>query len=320
MSEASTRRGPWSRLAPLAFVAGLVLLGLAILVAALAATGSDLPVGAEPEEFSVNGTAHLVYPVSVGARGDDRLTVHFRFPEDAGTGMVVRCGDHQRLRAGEAPLEPQVVTAGRSGSFSTTLSGSFLGGSTRDAYCPFLYVVLQWPAGEGDAARNRPLVTMVRESVLLEGPVGAFVGITGVLGAGLATTFGVAWGRRLNRAARVEAAGLEESAAETLLLTLERSGRWMERTRRYLFLGGVFGIFLWYPIILPWTFRYALDGTAVAPLPWVVSAAILGLLVALTLVWAREYLRLDRELHAWEVRIARLREREAALLSELERG
>ncbi len=78
------------------------------------------------------------------------------------------------------------------------------------------------------------------------------------------------------------------------------------------------GIFLWYPFLVPWTWRQAALASDDPVLPWAVAAATLVFLIALTILWAREFLRVDRELTGWRGRMGELRRREEGLMSALE--
>ena len=299
-------RGALSRLAPIAFVAGIVLLGLTVLAFSLAATGAQ-PQRIEYHEAGVvNGTAWMAYPVPLQGRADLRLDVAFEFPQ-TGAAYTASCRDLERVKAGGSPLAAGLRSEGKRGTFST-------GVPSLAPACPVLYVVLSWPAPDGDLDANRPEVDVVVSSLLAEGPVGAVVAGGGILGAVLAAVGGIGWGRRLQRAGAVEPADADESTAEALLRAAERGGHWLERTRRYLVAAGVLGVFLWYPVLLPWAWRMVLQGTRERWLPWALAGSACALLLALTTVWTLEYLRIERELASWRERVARLRRREAALL------
>ena len=298
--------GALARFAPIAFVAGVVLLGLTLLVFSLAASGAQPQRIEYHEEGVANGKAYLAYPVPLQGRADLRLDVAFRFPE-SGAAFTANCRDLERVKAGGTPVAADMRTEGARGRFSTNVPALA-------PDCPALYVVLTWAAPTGDLEANRPEVEVVVSSILVNGPVGALAVGAGILGAVLAAAGGIGWGRRLQRAAVVDPAPDEESTAEALLRAAERGGHWLARTRRYLVAAGVLGVFLWYPVLLPWAWRTALQGTRERWLPWALAASACALLLALTVVWSVEYVRIDRELTAWRERVARLRQREAALL------
>lgn len=298
--------GPLAWLAPIAFVAGIVLLGLTLLVFSLAASGAEPQRIEYHEEGVANGTAYLAYPVPLQGRADLRLDVSFRFP-GTGAAYTTGCRDLERFKAGGAPLLQDMRTEGARGRFSTNVPALA-------PDCPVLYVVLAWDASTGDPAANRPEVEVVVSSILVDGPVGSLAVGAGILGSLLAAVGGIGWGRRLRRPGAVEPAPDDESTAEALLRAAQRGGDWLERTRRYLVAAGVLGVFMWYPVLLPWAWRTALQGTRERWLPWAMAASAGALLLVLTAVWVVEYLRIDRELAAWRERVARLREREAALL------
>ncbi|HWH09408.1 MAG TPA: hypothetical protein VNX21_09420 [Candidatus Thermoplasmatota archaeon] len=307
------RRGPGAlaRLAPIAFVAGILLLGLGLLVFSLAAGWAQPRVIEYREEGVANGTAYVAYPVPFEGRSDLRLDVSFRFPE-TGVAFLADCRAFAAFKEGGQPASP-VRSAGASGSFSTSMPGGE-GPFAGEGGCPFAYVVLAWPAPGGEAGSARPEAEVVVSSILADEPVGALAVASTLLGALLASLGGVAWGRRLRRGPPPAAVPGDESTAEALLHAVERGGHWLERTRRYLVAAGVLGVFLWYPVLLPWAWRTALRGTRERWLPWTLAGGAVVLLLVLTVVWSLEYVRIERELAAWRERVARLRQREAALL------
>lgn len=306
MREERRASSALARLLPIAFAAGVALLGVTLLVFSLAASGAQPQRIEYHEEGVANGTAYLAYPIPLQGRADLRLDVAFRFPE-SGAAYTATCRDLERIKAGGAPLAYDMRTEGPRGRFSTSVPALAAG-------CPVQYVILSWPAPTGNLDANRPEVEVVVSSILVDGPVGALAVGAGILGALLATSSGIAWGRRLNRAVASGPAPGDESTAEALLHAVERGGRWLERTRRYLVAAGVLGVFLWYPVLLPWAWQTALRGTRERWVPWALAAGAVAVLLALTAAWSVEYLRIDRELNAWRERVARLRQREAALL------
>jgi hypothetical protein len=97
-------------------------------------------------------------------------------------------------------------------------------------------------------------------------------------------------------------------------------GEQLERARRHLLYAGVLGVVLWYPVLVPWAWNQA-SRTSDSPLfPWGVGVLTLAFLLVLTLLWARELHRLDRELLAWRSRMAELRKRESGLMETFEQG
>ena len=77
------------------------------------------------------------------------------------------------------------------------------------------------------------------------------------------------------------------------------------------------GVFLWYPILVPWAWQQAARASDVPIFPWAIAAMTLVFLLVLTVLWAREFARLDRELHGWRDRLKELRERETHLMDKL---
>jgi len=110
----------------------------------------------------------------------------------------------------------------------------------------------------------------------------------------------------------------EDSTVEALRASLDRMGEQLERTRKHLLLAGILGVFLWYPFLVPWAWQQAARSSDDPVVPWGVAAMTLAFLVVLTILWAREFLHLDRELNAWRGRIGELRDREEHLMDALE--
>jgi hypothetical protein len=135
-------------------------------------------------------------------------------------------------------------------------------------------------------------------------------------GALLALFGGLAWARVLGP--RAVSAPAQDSTVEALRGSLDRMGEQLERTRRHLLFAGVLGVFLWYPILVPWAWQQAARASDDPLVPWAVAAMTIAFLLALTLLWAREFLALDRELNAWRGRLRELRSREQAFMDTLE--
>lgn len=330
MKEPSAGSGILSLLAPLAFVAGLALVSFTLLMLSV---GAGMAGVQHVEEYHIttnNGTATLAYPVANDLRHDSRLEGEYRFPQAPGTAMVIGCGDYAAVMAGGAPSAPaEWLVGAREGRFSLRTPqlhfgpASFLPPNPGDPaplrfYCGNYFVAFQWTVdpAEADPLANRPDVDLVVRTLPLDGEATAPFTIFGTAGTLLALLGGVGWARRINARRRVPPADEDESAAETLLRVLERTGEWLERTRRSLLMAGVLGIFLWYPVLVPWAWAVGAKSSARPWMPWFLSGAVVVLLLLLSAFWAREYLRLDKELAAWRERMARLREREARLLSD----
>lgn len=313
-----------------AFFAGLALLGFVMVMLAVAASLAGTTPLVLHDVTVDNGTATLTYPVPAVSRGM-RLQGDYAFHGDPGTVVVGWCSDYRRILAGQAPYDPAFWrTSTTSGSFDLT-QDDILPRTwhyfppappappgdptrTRELYlCSGAFVLLQWPADQ-----PRPDVALQVREAPLDADAAAPLGLLSLLGGALLLAGGLAWGRARNRDAHLGAAAEDESTAETLLRAVERTGGWIERTRRTVLVSGILGVFLWYPVLLPWAWNVGSRASTSPAAPWIVAGGALLLLLALTALWAREYLRLDRELVAWSERVARLRAREAALLNELE--
>lgn len=313
------RRRLVERLAPISFVAGILLMGLALLASTFVATAPGYGPVEDHETTVVDDTALLAYPVPVSPQVAARIDVAFAYPEHPGDAMIVGCREYSALLQGQDPGPYRTSTSGTSGRLSSTVSpGPFADNDAPSGSCPFRYVVFQW-ALQGEApAANEPDVTVTTSPVVLPAVLLGVLGFAGLLGLALALIGGTAWSRRLARTRRPVSAGDDEATSETLLLLIGKTGDWLTRTRRYLIAAGILGIFLWYPVVLPWAWNMALRGSAASWYPWLATAGALAVLLTVTLVWARAYLRLDRELIAWRDRMERLRERENELLAHLD--
>lgn len=307
------------RLAPIAFVAGIVLFGLSILALTFTATAPGHGPVEEHETTVVGDEVVLAYPVPISPHVATRIDASFDYPRHAGDAMIVGCSGYSALLHGQEPREVGPSTSGTSGRLSSATSPEAFGDTDAPSLrCPFRYAIFQWDLRGEEPSANRPDVTVETAPVLLPGVVIGVVSGTAVIGLVLAIVGGTAWARRLQRVHGTETADDAESTSETLLLLIGKTGDWLTRTRRYLIAAGILGIFLWYPIVLPWAWSTALRGSSGSVYPWLLTVGALTFLLFLTVVWARAYLRLDRELVAWRDRMDRLRTREAQLLADLD--
>jgi hypothetical protein len=99
---------------------------------------------------------------------------------------------------------------------------------------------------------------------------------------------------------------------------VEPAGAWLERTRRYLIVSGVLGALVWYPVLVPWAWSLAREGSLLVWSPWIASAGIALFLVGMSALWIAHYRRLDREIREWRARLARLKVEERAIIDELD--
>lgn len=323
MADLSSTSG---RAAPGLLLAGLLLFGVGVLVLTVLVNGAAItPV--EPSDLYVqNGTATLSHRVSPGLSGEFRLEGEYAFPSAPGTVLVLTCDDYERLREGSSPLNPIVQRRDSvEGKFSVSSFdlGWYFGSSMHPppfrSICADAAIVFRWAATDAaNAAANRPTVDLAMRELPLEMPVANVMIVLCVVGALLVAVGGFLWSRRPAPAHAWGAAGDEdEGTAETLLRLTAETGRWLERTRRYLVLSGALGIFLWYPVLLPLAWQAGAKASGDALLPLLLCLGVLAFLGSLTILWLREFLRLDRELRRWRERLARLQERERRLLDEL---
>ncbi|HVM44768.1 MAG TPA: hypothetical protein VM582_02440 [Candidatus Thermoplasmatota archaeon] len=322
---------------------GLALLGTGLFLTSVLA--SDIVI-AQLEETgpptAVNGTAMHTYALTGSFRIPPASFVEgsWRFPFSPGDVHVLDCLGYDDLLRTGAPYEGAFGVAGRQdGSFRVRVDDVLRnpfephpppppGGSVESTplarmlsspHCPGLYVVFQWPAHATGWEANQPEAqAAITRGAVAHTPIGQALMVVTILGGVAALAGGLAW--RQERLSRRDGprAGVEESTAETLLLLTERSEDWLLRTRRYLVIAGVLGVFLWYPLLVPAAWRV---GERAFYAPWAPPAfagAALVLLLGLTAIWAREFRRIDRELAEWRVRLARLKRREEQLLAELE--
>lgn len=329
--------GPQRNVAAAAFFAGLVLFAVPMLVlGGMAATARTIPF--EPGEVAlVNGTAYQAYHLSDWNIGYGRVEGSYAFPSGAGSVLLVRCDQMGAIAEGRAP-DPAGVHALRSAS-----TGGDLGFRLDDVawrlygvnvhqpgvatppppnlqvfLCGPAVLALAWNATDlGQAQATSPEASFALRETPLDLGAAPFLLVLAALGVALVATGGVAW-TRARRAPVVESAEVEESTAETLLRATQATLSWLERMRRYLLLGGILGIFLWYPVLLAWAFQTGRRGSEHGGMALVLAAAVLAFLGALTALWTREYLNLHRELRGWRERLERLRRREQDLLDSLD--
>lgn len=328
MTEAPRRRrlAALRRLVPpLALFAGLFFFGLSLLLLGTQATEeASRPLDASSLTVA-NGTALLVYPVE-SYFSSRAINVTYLYPQAPGDAYFVGCEDIGRMREGGAPTQPLLA-------FQRLKEGTFLISdqtvTSRDPiftvdeergtyeYVCDPAVVFQWAAAGDDPGANRPSVSVIYQSARLDG--GQFAALSILMGASALAALlgGLAWVR--GRTPTVWPSW-GDSTVEALRGSLERMGEQLERTRKLLLLAGVLGVFLWYPFLVPWAWLQAARASDDAVVPWVAATMTLLFLVVLTVLWAREFLRLDRELNAWRGRLGELRDREAHLLDTLEQG
>lgn len=308
-------------LPPIALFAGLFFFGVSLLVLGTGALENDATEYDATSLTVTNGTALLLYSTEYYGYQRAHINVTYAFPQAPGDAFFVGCNDAVRMRGGGEPQAPILAFENlRAGRFVVSDQTAAYDESlyVRDARACAAFVAFRWAAPGDDPAPNRPEVSAVYAAPRLDSEnLGFLLGLM-VISATLALLGGLAWARA--RTAREPAAPTDDSTVEALRRSLDRMGEQLERTRRHLLFAGVLGIFLWYPILVPWAWQQAARVSDDAFLPWTVAGAALAFLIVLTILWAREFLRLDRELNAWRGRLGELRDREAGLLDDLESG
>ena len=250
----------------------------------------------------------------------------YAFPAAPGDVYVVACDALDPMRRGETPAAPWLAfTHVQEGSF--VISQQTLPPDARRAmivdprsgivsYCdPVL--AFRWGTDGGDPDANAPAVEVAYRSAAFDQGRSWLLLVLMTAGSTLALVGGLA---RARHRAQGPPPSTEESPIEVLRASLERMGEQLETTRRHLLFAGVLGVFLWYPVLVPWAWRQAAQTGVGALFPWAVAGLTLVFLGILTLLWARALHGLDRELSAWRSRMAELRKREAGLLETLEDG
>ena len=328
------------------------MLGVSLLLlGVLAGEGATVPL----QEASVsnnNGTITVAYPIPAYPYEEAVLEVEYAFPVAPGDAYLVNCIDHTRLVEGR-PIEGPAVRREdmREGSFTSLLGreqgwpstryyrltdatepamagsgssasgggGTSIGSFPRGTeYCTGVLVAFQWEASSPEAwQENRPDASVVVREMPLEGEMAGALFALAILGGASALAGGLAWGRQRDGPRAPSDLDEAAGAAETLRVMAERAEAWLARTRRYVLISGPLGIFLWYPVLIPWAWRAGREGSTSAWMPWALATGALLFLAGLTLLWAREFLRLDRELAAWREQLAELKRREDALMAEL---
>lgn len=305
---------------PAVMVVGLFLFGVSLV---------QLGTEADPDEARplhagsltvANGTAVLLYPVDYFAFYSDHIDVQYAFPEAAGTAYFVDCYDAAALAAGHPPAAPLLEFSGlRSGAF--VVSAQTL--PPIDRYLNYdeeanrpcdSAVAFTWAAA--DPEPNRPEATVLYYVSGLGGE--GFFLLALLMGSSALLTLlgGLAWVRG---AAPTGPPG-DGSTVEALRAALDQVVAQLERTRKNLLFAGIVGVFLWYPFLVPWAWQQAQGATDDPTIPWGVAGLTLGFLIVLTVLWAREFIRLDRQLTAWRGRLGELRTREQNLMESLEQG
>lgn len=307
---------------PAALFVGLFVFGMSLFSLGSEASRDSVQV-LEPSRLVVtNGTAVLVYPVESYSWQRATVNVSYAFPQAAGDAYFVGCQDAQLLLAGARPEQPGLAFEGlRENAFEVNAQtvGDHLIAFQRTsrAYCAPSLAFL-WEAPGGDPAPNRPAVSAVHDFGRLGTDDLDTFFATMVGGALLSLFGGLAWSRV--RGARKATLPGEDSTVEALRASLDRMAEQLERTRRHLLFAGVLGVFLWYPILVPWAWQQAARASDTPLFPWAIAGMTLVFLVVLTILWAREFVRLDRELNGWRDRLKALRDRETHLMDTLDPG
>lgn len=310
-------------LATLALAAGLLLFGVGLLALGIEAAEED-PRPLDPSSLTAaNGTAVLAYHTEYLRSSSRRLEVSYAFPGAPGEVYVLACNALDPVRQGDPPTAPWLAfTHVQEGSF--VISTQTLPPDARRAlvvdprsgitsYCDPV-IAFRWSIAGNDTAANHPEVGVAYYSTSFDAGRHWVLLVLMTAGSTLALLGGLA--RARHRAPDLIASG-EESPLEVLRALLERMGEQLEATRRHLLFAGVLGVFLWYPVLVPWAWKRAAH-TGVSPLfPWAVAGLTLAFLGVLTLLWAHALYRLDRELVAWRERMAALRARENSLMETL---
>ena len=307
-------------LPPAAMVLGLFLFGLSLAQLSFEVSPETaVPIHAG-SLTAANGTAILLYPIDYFGYGNAHLDVNYTFPQEAGRASFVDCEDAAALARGQPARDPLLTFVGqRQGSFvvshQTLPSGDryLTYDEVRRTPCEPA-VALEWAAGT-DLAANKPTVSVLYYEEGFEGEDLLFLSILMGGSALLTLLGGLAWVRTGYAASAPPA---QASTVETLRASLDQVVVQLERTRKNLLFAGILGVFLWYPFLVPWSWQQAARVSDGPFFPWAVAGLTLLFLVSLTVLWAREFLRLDRNISAWRGRLDELRSREDHLMQTLE--
>lgn len=307
-------------LAPLAMLLGLLLFGTSLLQLNSQANPRQ-EVQLNPGSLALaNGTAVLLYPIDYFGFWTDRIEVAYSFPDAAGDAYVIGCEDTAALLGGDPAASPFMRFNGlREGSFVITrqtlppLSHFYSVDQASRVPCDPA-VAFVWATD--DPTQNRPDASVLYYEAGLVGE--EFFWLSLLMGSSALLTLagGLSWVRTTHLAS----APTEGSTVEALRASLDQVVVQLERTRKHLLFAGVLGIFLWYPFLIPWSWQKAMEASGHAGTAFGVAAFTLAFLVALTILWAREFVRLDRHLAAWRSRLGQLRLREEGLMESLEQG
>jgi hypothetical protein len=307
-------------LPPVAMVFGLFLFGIALVQLGSQASPEQARALHPGSLTMANGTAVLLYPVNYFAYRQDHIEVSYSFPQAAGDAYFVDCPDAAALAQGRLPQDPLLTFVGqRTGTFVV----SYQTLPPIEFYLTYdvelerpcdAAVALVWPATT-DPAQNRPDASVLYYEAGL-GTEG-FVLLTLLMGGSALVTLlgGLSWARMGHT---TQAPPSDGSTVEALRAALDQIVAQLERTRKNLLFAGILGVFLWYPFLVPWAWQQANRASNDATIALAVAGLTLAFLLSLTILWAREFLRLDRNLTAWRGRLGELRTREDDLLESLE--
>jgi hypothetical protein len=309
----------------LALSAGIFLFGLSLVVIGIEAAEAD-PEPLEPSAFtSANGTAMLAYPTKYFGYESQRVEVAYTFPVALGDALVVDCEGYGALLRGERVTPLLAFTGLKEGafvvSFQTLPTGAHYdivvdpqtGART---FCEPV-VVFAWQIAGEDATSNRPTASVTLHTTPFDQGRGWVLLVLLTASSVLALLGGLAWAQRRSPGATPAS---DATVVEVLRASLDGMGEQLQRTRRHLQFAGVLGIFLWYPVLVPWAWREAAETDVNAVFPWAIAGLTLIFLIVLTGLWVRELHRLDCEILSWRSRMVELREREVGLLQTLEQG
>jgi hypothetical protein len=301
------------------FAAAVFFVGLLVFLGSLLAIGvlsvETGPQAIDPRgPYSGNGTATYLMMLPYG-RYDltGHVTGSWSFPQGTGRFLVVSCSEVANLTRGEPIPDPVLATA-PSGHGSIDLpTRDLLFIDVRDArdYCGPNVMALQWAAG-ADPTLTAPRLQLQAENDPLAGATGVVLLAISGLGVILVAVGGTVW-LRGQREPPAAGPAPEESTAESLRQLTDRSVAWLERMRRYLRLGGVLGLLLWYPVVLAWAWSIAHVSTT-SSVPLLLALVVVAFLGVLTTLWAREYHAISRELRGWRERVEALRRREEEMM------